>query len=85
MARWWKCIATRRLGYCKSGIRNYELRITNYELGKTVVSAERTDGETMTIIEQPTSLQWDYDGEADVVYLSVGEPRPAISVDIGEG
>jgi hypothetical protein len=54
-------------------------------LGKRVVSAERTDGETMTIIEQPTSLQWDYVGEADVVYLSVGEPRPAIGVYIGEG
>lgn len=41
--------------------------------------------ETMTILEQPTSLQWDYDEEADVLYLSVGEPRPAIGVDIGEG
>jgi uncharacterized protein YuzE len=26
-----------------------------------------------------------YDEEADVLYLSVGGPRPALGVDIGEG
>lgn len=41
--------------------------------------------ETMTILEQPTNLDWDYDEEADVLYLSVGEARPAIGIDIGEG
>ena len=41
--------------------------------------------ETMTILEKPATLQWDYDEEADVLYLSVNEPRPAIGVDIGEG
>lgn len=41
--------------------------------------------ETMTILEQPASIQWDYDEEADVLYLSIGEPRSAIGVDIGEG
>jgi uncharacterized protein YuzE len=39
----------------------------------------------MTILEQPTTLHWDYDEEADVLYLSVGAPRPAVGVDIGEG
>jgi uncharacterized protein YuzE len=39
----------------------------------------------MTILEQPTTLHWDYDEEADVLYLSVGDPRPAVGVDIGEG
>lgn len=41
--------------------------------------------EAVTILEQPTSLTWDYDGEADVLYLSIGEPRPAVGVDIGDG
>jgi uncharacterized protein YuzE len=31
------------------------------------------------------AVAWDYDGEADVLYLSVGEPRPAIGVDVGDG
>jgi uncharacterized protein YuzE len=30
-------------------------------------------------------MSWDYDEEADVLYISVGEPRPAVGVDIGEG
>lgn len=35
----------------------------------------------------PTSatITWDYDKEADVLYLSVGEPQLAVGVDIGEG
>jgi uncharacterized protein YuzE len=28
---------------------------------------------------------WDYDDEADVLYLSVGKPRPAVGIDIGDG
>jgi uncharacterized protein YuzE len=39
----------------------------------------------MTILEQPASLNWDYDEEADVLYLSVGEPHHAGGIDIGEG
>ena len=37
------------------------------------------------ILEKPSEISWDYDEEADVLYLSVGEPRPAVGVDIGEG
>lgn len=37
------------------------------------------------IFEKPAEIDWDYDEEADVLYLSVGEPRPAVGVDIGEG
>ncbi len=37
------------------------------------------------ILERPAEVVWDYDEEADVLYLSVGEPRPAVGVDIGEG
>jgi uncharacterized protein YuzE len=31
------------------------------------------------------TITWDYNEEADVLYLSVGEPQPAVGVDIGEG
>lgn len=37
------------------------------------------------IFEKPAEIDWDYDEEADVLYLSVGEPKPAIGIDIGEG
>jgi uncharacterized protein YuzE len=39
----------------------------------------------LKILEKPDSLRWDYDGEADVLYLTIGEPKPAVGVDIGEG
>ena len=39
----------------------------------------------LKILEKPGSLRWDYDGEADVLYLTIGEPKPAVGVDIGEG
>jgi uncharacterized protein YuzE len=41
--------------------------------------------ETLKILQKPTAVTWDYDEEADVLYLSVGEARPAVGVDIGEG
>ena len=30
-------------------------------------------------------LDWNYDGEADTLYLSFGKPRAATGVDIGQG
>ena len=30
-------------------------------------------------------LDWEYDGEADTLYLSFGKPRAALGVDVGEG
>jgi len=41
--------------------------------------------EAIKILQTSKDLNWDYDDEADVLYLSVGKPRPAIGVDIGEG
>jgi uncharacterized protein YuzE len=41
--------------------------------------------EAIKILEHPTRLSWDYDEEADVLYISVGKARPAIGVDIGDG
>lgn len=40
---------------------------------------------TVRILEKPATITWDYDEEADVLYLSIGEPRPAVGIDIGEG
>jgi uncharacterized protein YuzE len=41
--------------------------------------------EAVRIREKSSDVNWDYDEEADVLYLSIGEPRPAVGVDIGEG
>jgi uncharacterized protein YuzE len=41
--------------------------------------------EAMRISDKPKGIDWDYDQEADVLYLSIGKPQPAVSVDIGDG
>jgi uncharacterized protein YuzE len=41
--------------------------------------------EAVRILEKPAVISWDYDEEADVLYLSVGEPQSAVGIDIGEG
>lgn len=41
--------------------------------------------EALNIFSQSEHISRDYDEEADVLYLSVGEPRPALGIDIGDG
>ena len=41
--------------------------------------------EAVRILEKAAEITWDYDEEADVLYLSIGEPVPALGVDVGEG
>ncbi len=41
--------------------------------------------EGLKILEREEKLSWEYDDEADVLYISIGEPRPAEGIDIGEG
>lgn len=41
--------------------------------------------EAVKLIEKSGTITWDYDEDADVLYLSIGAPRPAIGIDIGEG
>lgn len=41
--------------------------------------------ETLKLQERRSNLNWDYDAEADVLYISLGEPRIAEGIDIGEG
>jgi uncharacterized protein YuzE len=30
-------------------------------------------------------VEWEYDGEADTLYISFGKPKAALGVDVGEG
>ena len=41
--------------------------------------------ETLNISEKKDKIKWDYDAEADVLYISFGNPKNAEGVDIGEG
>ena len=41
--------------------------------------------ESLKIAKKKQNVEWDYDAEADVLYLSIGKPRVAEGVDIGEG
>ncbi len=41
--------------------------------------------EVVKILEKKERVDWDYDEDADVLYLSIGKPRKATGVDIGDG
>ena len=41
--------------------------------------------EQIKILEREQNLDWEYDEEGDVLYISVGEPQKALGIDIGEG
>ena len=41
--------------------------------------------EAVKMPEKPAAIAWDYDEEADVLYLLIGEPKPAVGIDVGEG
>ena len=41
--------------------------------------------DTLKILPASDRANWDYDAEADVLYVSVGEPRATVGVDIGDG
>jgi uncharacterized protein YuzE len=41
--------------------------------------------ETLKILDKKEHINWDYDEEADVLYLSINKPRPAIGIDTGDG
>jgi len=40
--------------------------------------------EALRILDTPDMLSWEYDEDGDVLYISVGEPTPAVTVDLGE-
>ncbi len=37
------------------------------------------------MVERPKQISWEYDKEADVLYISFGKPQPALSLDLGSG
>lgn len=39
----------------------------------------------LKILEESANISWDYDEKADVFYLSIDKPRPALGVDVGDG
>ncbi|MEM9946636.1 MAG: DUF2283 domain-containing protein [Cyanobacteria bacterium P01_D01_bin.36] len=41
--------------------------------------------DTLQTLDANLQMKWDYDSSADVLYMAIGEPQPALSVDIGEG
>ena len=42
--------------------------------------------ETVKLFEKrDVPVDWEYDGEADTLYISFGVPKPATGVDVGEG
>jgi uncharacterized protein YuzE len=41
--------------------------------------------EALKILERSSQLDWEYDDEADVLYVATGEPRPAVGIDVGDG
>lgn len=41
--------------------------------------------EKLKILEKKENLNWEYDEEADVLYISIGEPVEALGLDLGEG
>jgi len=41
--------------------------------------------ETLNISKKKNKANWDYDADADVLYISFGNPKNAEGVDIGEG
>ena len=41
--------------------------------------------EALKLFEKKPKVHMQYDEEADVLYISIGSPRPAVGTDIGEG
>jgi uncharacterized protein YuzE len=41
--------------------------------------------ETINISEKKKKINWNYDAEADVLYISFGTPKFAEGIDIGDG
>lgn len=41
--------------------------------------------DTLKILEKPASITWEYDEEAGVLYISMGAPQAAVSLDLGDG
>ena len=36
-------------------------------------------------VEKPERVDWEYDKDADVLYISFGKPKEALTMDLGSG
>ena len=45
----------------------------------------RPYGTRKAVRQEEGVVDWEYNGEADTLYISFGKPRPAVGVDVGEG
>ena len=41
--------------------------------------------ETLKLAEKKKNIQWDYDAEADVLYIYYDKPQKAEGIDLGNG
>jgi uncharacterized protein YuzE len=41
--------------------------------------------EALKILDKKENVNWDYDEEADVLYIGIGKPVKALGMDTGEG
>jgi uncharacterized protein YuzE len=41
--------------------------------------------EAVKLFDKDAPLDWEYDGEADTLYISFGKPKLAVGVDLGQG
>ncbi len=41
--------------------------------------------EKIKLFRKNKKVDWDYDEDADVLYISFGKPKEAIGIDVGEG
>jgi uncharacterized protein YuzE len=41
--------------------------------------------EAIKFLEDTKNVSWDYDDEGDTLYMSIGKPREAMSLDVGDG
>jgi uncharacterized protein YuzE len=52
----------------------------------TKPSEEKNRMEAVKLFDKKKApLDWEYDGEADTLYISFGKPRAAVGLDVGEG
>lgn len=41
--------------------------------------------EAIKFLEDTKNVNWEYDDEADALYMTMGKPRNAMSIDVGNG
>jgi len=41
--------------------------------------------EALKMVSKPKEVTWEYDEQADVLYISFGKPREAVTMDLGGG